>query len=450
MKKKLLLLLGGAAVLIAVGLCIFLLQPEPAGITLYDSQGELLAQAQSRAQLRDCEYWAYADIAVTEAVTHLAVRESLPLEKAEKQLFQKGYAIYTDFDKALYEKMKTALSQYEHDTGCAITDLYGVLLAVYSSGQSNLAATATAPYSAFKPLSVYTPAIESGKLQWTTRYTDAPYKQMTTASGESRGWPANASGTYSNKKVDISQAIRQSLNTVAVRCLVESGVKSSMEFLKDQLGVPMAAEEYVEQQFGEEEILGSIALGYLERGVTPVDMAGYYQIFATGGKYTKPTAIARLVSSDGTLIHKRQNLEKQVVSPVTAELMNKLLQGVVSEGGTGRQAHCGDVPVAGKTGTGDDNAGNWFVGVTPGYSCAVWHGAAQTNEADAMFASVIRSVYADQPDALREFITYANLYPIVYCADSGKSINQGCTSIEMGYFQSQDALPVCDQHKQGG
>ena len=83
MKKKLLLLLGGAAVLIAVGLCIFLLQPEPAGITLYDSQGELLTQAQSRAQLRGCEYWAYADIAVTEAVTHLAVRESLPLEKAE-------------------------------------------------------------------------------------------------------------------------------------------------------------------------------------------------------------------------------------------------------------------------------------------------------------------------------------------------------------------------------
>jgi len=339
------------------------------------------------------------------------------------------------------------------NTAGAITDLNGNLLAVRCTDtkdkQVNYALERRSPYSSFKALSVYTPAVEQGVANWSTMYVDSPYKQIKDDAGKLEDWPANATGIFSQKKMTVYDALRFSTNTIAVKCLKDVGVTRSVEFLQERLGIPLTQEEYVIEKYGEEEVIGNIALGYLEVGITPVEMAGYYQMFANGGSYIPPKTVQTVNLKDSSVWYTRKEEPKQVISSATADTMNKLLQGVVAAGGTGAMAQCSGVDVAGKTGTGDNYADNWFVGVTPGYSLALWHGQHDTNQAEEMFAAVIENLYSKLPNANRKFVTHHNLYQIAYCVHSGKAFSSECTLIDVGYFASKDTLPVCETCKKG-
>lgn len=424
-------------------------------ITIYDAQGNILITIDSGANIYDTEYWAYLELVLTEMTQIIEEQEKCDTAQASKKLFTQAYQIHTAFDSTAFEALKTVKGRWSKDlnTASAITDLNGNLLAVYCTDakgkQVNYLLERRSPYSSFKALSVYTPAVEQGIANWSTMYLDSPYKQIKDDAGKLQDWPANATGSFSQKKLTVYDALRTSTNTIAVKCLKDVGISRSMEFLQEGLGIPLTQEEYVIEKYGEEEVIGNIALGYLETGITSVEMAGYYQIFANGGSYIPPKTVQTVKLEDNSVWYTRQDEPKQVISPATADSMNKLLQGVVAAGGTGEMAWCRDVEVAGKTGTGDDYADNWFVGVTPSYSLAVWHGQHDTNQAEEMFAAVIENLYSKLPNANRKFVTHHNLCQIAYCVYSGKAFSSECTLIDVGYFASEDALPVCDTCKKG-
>ena len=419
-------------------------------ISVFDRNGDALITTDTQTEIYKKEYWAYLEIALAEAAQLLADREGCTPEEGLEQLFVQGMQIYTAFDATAFDAAKRtgALWGNACNTATAITDLQGNLVAVCCSDKSgepvNYARERRSPYSSFKALSVYTPAVEQGVIHWSTPYVDEPYKQIEDEEGNILDWPVNATGKYSRKNVPVYDALKTSLNTVAVSCLADVGVSNSIDFLQTKLGIPLEQEQQLVTQFGEEEIIGNIALGYLETGVTPVEMAGYYQMFANGGMYAAPRTVSRMELPDGAQYYKNVSQLEQVIRPETADTMNKLLQGVVAAGGTGEKAKCRDVEVAGKTGTGDDFADNWFVGVTPGYSIAVWHGKNSSNQAAEMFGAVVERLYDGLPDANRKFITHKNLYPIAYCTESGKAISEKCTAFDMGYYADQNALSVCD------
>lgn len=423
---------------------------ERKAITIYDAQGNTLISTDTATDIYDVEYWPYLEIVLSETAQIIAQKEDCSPQETQMQLFSRGYQIHTSFDKTAFEALKNAENRWSNtcNTAGVITDLEGNLLAVYCTDtadkQANYALERRSPYSSFKALSVYTPAVEKGIVNWASLYRDKPYKQIKGDDGKLQDWPANATGVYSKEALTVYEALRKSLNTVAVHCLADIGIQNSMDFLRDSFGIPLKEEFFVVDEYGEEEVIGNIALGYLETGITPMEMAGYYQIFANGGEYTPPEAVAKITLEDGAVYYSRKAAPKQVISPATADIMNKLLQGVVAPGGTGEMAKCKDVEIAGKTGTGDSYADNWFVGVTPGYSLALWHGQHDSNQAEEMFAAVVENLYGNLPNANRKFITHQNLYQIAYCAKSGKALSSNCTLIDMGYFASQNALPVCD------
>lgn len=421
---------------------------EVLGITVLDNQGNPLVTAADSQEIYDSPYWAYLDVVVSEAAKTLSEIHQLDLETAWERLFIEGYEIHTAFDTRAFGALQEADQNRDTDfpIGCALTDLKGNLLAVYSTqDQVNHALEKVPPYSSFKPLSVYAPAIEAGLINWSSQYEDSAYKKWTDANGQEQDWPANFSKTYKMENVTIYDALRTSLNTVAVKCLADLKVNNSIQFLQDKLGIAVTEEAYYAEKQGEEEVIGNIAMGYLETGVTPIDMAGYYQIFANGGIYTQPKAVVKIADKDGKIIYTAENSGEQVISPETADVMNKLLQGVVEPGGTGEAAACEAVPVAGKTGTGEEKQNYWFVGVTPGYSLAVWHGQNESNQAAAVFASVVKALYADQPNANRNFITHKNLQHLVYCAKSGMLFSMNCNTIEEGYYGETNTPDVCNQ-----
>lgn len=417
-------------------------------VTVLDSQGNTLICLRENRIPADDSRWAYIQLAVDEAARQLAQARGCTQQEAVDQLFSGQYTVYTAFSPAVHQAITAAMeSRSLVEVGCAVTDLRGNLLAAYSGGDTtNYATSPTAPYSAFKPLSVYLPAVESGRAGWFTTYEDSPLKQIPAEGGGMQDWPSNATGKYSMQTVPVHRALAQSLNTVAVKCLADLGVETSMAFLQDKLGIPLAEETQVLEQAGPDEILGNIALGYLETGVSPVDMAGYYQIFGSGGRYTKPQAVTKICDASGGVLYQREHENRQVTSPEVADIMNRLLQGVVKTGGTGEQATVPGTQVAGKTGTGDNYAGNWFVGLIPGYSCAVWHGEDRENKADELFSRIMTGVLEEEEEPKREFYAWGILNQVVYCAESGMPISDDCTRIELGYLLPGTSERPCNIH----
>lgn len=428
--------------LICIVSCIMLAGCSMSGTKIYDKDQNEINKSQDETK-------AYMQIVEEDAVKILCEQNDCGDEEARKLLVKGKYHIYTYFNAALVKEMAETYRNYgdkKLSFACVATDLNGHLVGVFSGGSEeiNFAKEKQAPYSSFKPLSVYLPALEAGTTNWSKTYKDGPFKQIVYANGDKENWPSNATGVYSNKDIIVNDALKTSLNTVAVKCLSEYGVKKTMDFLEERLGLRLDFERKKVEQFGEEEILGNIALGYLEEGVSPVDMAGYYQIFANGGCYQKPKTISKILDADGNVIYQLDE-NKNVEQTITREasfVMNQLLQNVVSPNGTGANAVIPGVAVGGKTGTGE--TGNWFVGFTPEYTCAVWHGPELSeNYAATMFAETV-SAWEHNKDKI--YPVCGTVKEAIFCRKSGLLMTEKCSDFELGYYMSVDCPGECDEH----
>ena len=171
----------------------------------------------------------------------------------------------------------------------------------------------------------------------------------------------NAGNRSAGRSIDVDRALVQSVNVVFVDLGCEVGVESVLRAAADA-GIP---EEATTAQ-------GAIFLGGLDRGVSALTMAAAYATFAAGGIYAEPYAIARILDADGTVVYERQPVTRRAFRSEEVGVLNRMLQEVVTSG-TGRGAGIGR-PVAGKTGTSEDNGDAWFVGFVPQLSTAVWVG----------------------------------------------------------------------------
>ena len=421
------------------------------GFSIYDGNGNLITvitdQKFSNYNLKDTDKSAYIDIVIDEVVDIISQSEKCTEEKAKEIIVQNKYSVYTFLNNDVYNSVKNTYNTDEYNGlnfGCAVTNNSGQLLAAYSGGDNNInfSVTKTPPYSSIKPLSVYTPAIDSGIAYWSKTYTDTPVKKVTDNDGKLVDWPSNANGKYADKDITVYEAIKKSLNTISVKCLKDYGVTRSVSFLKTSFDFPLEPEEAIISQYGEDEVLGNLGMGYLREGVTPVDMAGYYQIFANGGKYFEPTTIYEIKDRNGNNIYKRNVSINQVIKKSTTDIMNHLLQEVVSEGGTGAKACIDGIEVGGKTGTGEN--GNWFVGFTPEYTCAVWHGTQlEKNNCCEIFSNIIKNISNKK---ITSFSDGSEIKKAVYCCKSGYLSGNECTENAVGYFDVNSIPEKCRKH----
>jgi penicillin-binding protein 1A len=227
----------------------------------------------------------------------------------------------------------------------------------YEKSQFNRATQAKRqPGSSFKPF-VYLTAFKEGMITPYSGDVDAPitYPDM------GGSWsPKNYDGTYRGP-LQIIDAIRKSVNTVAVKTLDRVGIDKVIETARI-LGI----ESYLGPNL-------SLALGSSE--VTPLELASAYGVFATGGK--KPlqiTPILKIEDRNGDIIEDYQNQEtEQVYSHRAIDMLNIGLKAVVTSG-SGSGAYIPGRVVAGKTGTTSDHKDSWFAGYTPQLVTVVWIG----------------------------------------------------------------------------
>ncbi|WP_410004252.1 transglycosylase domain-containing protein [Bartonella sp. HY328] len=226
----------------------------------------------------------------------------------------------------------------------------------YAKSQFNRAAHAQRQAgSSFKPY-VYAIAMEHG-LTPQTVISDAPINWA--------GWqPRNYGRGYAGR-VDLATALVKSLNTVPVRITYQYLNRSTKEIvdLVEAMGIesPISSHKTM--------VLGT-------SGMTPLDQATGFNVFANGGMAGNRHGFTQIMTEDGRILWDWQrDGEKphRVMSEKATQAINSMLVQV-PERGTGRRAALPMTRVAGKTGTSQNYRDAWFVGYTGNYSAAVWMG----------------------------------------------------------------------------
>ncbi|RYX99579.1 hypothetical protein EON78_03470, partial [bacterium] len=253
----------------------------------------------------------------------------------------------------------------------------------YESSQFNRATQAKRqPGSSFKPF-VYLTAFREGIMTPDTVDVDGPIS-FPDMSGV---WtPKNYAGGYSGP-MTIRDAVKKSINTIAVKTLDKVGVDKVIETAKIA-----GIESYIGPNL-------SIALGSAE--VTPLELASAYGSFATGGKRTPQiTPILKIEDRNGNIIEDNRNQELEQVFPHRAvDMLNNCLKAVV-ESGTGTAAALPGRVVAGKSGTTSDHRDSWFVAYVPQLVTLVWIGndnnSKMWNATGGVFCAPIWKEYMQQ------------------------------------------------------
>lgn len=220
----------------------------------------------------------------------------------------------------------------------------------YKQSQFNRAIQALRqPGSSFKPFVYYT-AFATGDYTPDSIVNDTPISYPDYV-------PQNYDGTFYGP-ITIRRALEQSRNIPAIRMGEAVGVNHVIEVCRI-LGIKSPIEPVT-----------SLPLGSVD--LTPLEMAGAYATFASGGWQSPTTTIAQVTDSKGNVLLDNTPHPQLVLDPWAVATLNDVLQGVVNRG-TGTEARL-NRPAAGKTGTTSSERDIWFVGYVPQLAAAVWVG----------------------------------------------------------------------------
>lgn len=217
------------------------------------------------------------------------------------------------------------------------------------------------PGSTFK-LFVYTEAMKQGLTPCTRRVDSwAAYQDP----GEEKAWvPRNADGTFSDSEMTLKRAFSRSINSIAVKVGLEVGIKNIIKTAHD-MGIKTPLQE------AKSICLGSSVVDLLE-------LANSYCTVVNDGKYNIPIMISRIEDKDGNIIYKSKKNEKQAIPYESAYLMQIMLKAGLHGTSGPMWEYIGGLTqttdFGGKTGTSNNHADAWYIGVTPKLVGGVWVG----------------------------------------------------------------------------
>ena len=233
--------------------------------------------------------------------------------------------------------------------------------------------------STFKPF-VYAAAIDQLKLSPCDTFPDSQFCIEKNKFGNVEQWCPKNSGDKYGRTRTLKNALANSVNTVTARLMDRIGPRTVVKLAKD-LGI-------------EQRILPvpSIALGTPDLSV--YEMVAAYSTFANKGVYTQPVFIERIEDKNGTTLYENKPVTRDVLSEEAAYVTVNLLEGVTKAGsGTRLRTKGADEfnrayqnvvtgypyeftnPIAGKTGTTQNQSDGWFIGMVPNLVTGVWVGA---------------------------------------------------------------------------
>lgn len=232
--------------------------------------------------------------------------------------------------------------------------------------------------STFKPF-VYASAIDQLKLSPCDSFPDGFYCVEARKFGAHEAWcPKNSGDRYTGMRT-LKNALANSVNTISARLIDKVGPGPVSKLAAD-LGISSKIPN-----------VPSIALGTADLSV--YEMVAAYGAFANQGIYVKPVMVTRIEDKNGTVLFEATPETRDVLSEESAYVTVKLLEGVTESGSGIRLRHRGaeennpyfgtvvtgypyefQNPIAGKTGTTQNQSDGWFIGMVPNLVTGVWVG----------------------------------------------------------------------------
>ena len=289
--------------------------------------------------------------------------------------------------------------------------------------------------STFKPF-VYAAAIDQLHLSPCDSF---PKSQITIEAlkyGNAKPWsPKNAGNNYGGFET-LKSALANSRNTITARLMNEIGPQPVIDLARN-LGVNQKI-----------PVLPSIALGTTD--ISVYEMVAAYSTFANKGIYTKPVTVTQIKDKNGTILFQNSPQTKDVLSQEVAYVTLKLMEGVTMFGSGARLRHTKAKdqpvfkeiitgypyefknPIAGKTGTTQNQSDGWFMGVVPNLVTGVWVGGEDRSihfrtTRYGQGASMALPIWANYMRSCYEFEDL-NISKDKFIAPKGLSIGVNCSS----------------------
>ena len=227
--------------------------------------------------------------------------------------------------------------------------------------------------STFKPF-VYATAINQLKMSPCDKLPNTPYTIPKEKYGMPEDWtPKNAGGKY-GEELTLKDALAGSVNVITAQ-LIDKVSPINVVRLAESAGIKSKLEANP-----------SIALGAIELSL--MEMVSAYSTFANKGLRVSPLMVTRIEDKNGTVLQEFVPETKEVLSEESAYVILDLMQGVTRAGSGARlrsnYTNAGDAatgfpygftnPIAGKTGTTQNQSDGWFMGIVPNLVTGVWAG----------------------------------------------------------------------------
>ncbi len=355
---------------------------------LMAAQGYISAANADRAQREPVVTAPDRGMAVPAEYFTDAVRQTL--DRTGVNIAAGGYRIYTTLDVGLQRAAVDALVQgilgveqrpgYQHPTLARApnkTDaLEGAVVAIEPStgdvkalvggrdhqlAPFNRATNALRqPGSSFKPF-VYALALEDS-MSAATIVPDTAIAVMIDSARNEVYSPDNSDGKFLGP-ITLREALTHSRNPVAVQLAMLVGL-DSLAALGRRIGLATPVMPVPASALG-----ASV--------VRPLDYVAAYTVWANLGSVVEPRLVTRIEDAQGRTVYQRPpSIPRSVIDPRIAFIIRDMMRDAAERGtgGPARRAVPSAIPIAGKTGTTNDNVDVWFMGMTPDLVAGVWLG----------------------------------------------------------------------------
>lgn len=404
----------------------------------------------------DAIYSYHTDALISQLIDDIAERKKITKTFATNYVNMAGLTIYStqnssiqnqmekEFEKTKYQlasknggdPSQSAMVIINHKTGQVVGCVGGLGKKTTSRGLNRATQSIRQTGSCIKPIAVLVPGIAKKEFTGSTIFAD---EQTIFADGYK---PENYSKYLGN--ITVRRALESSQNIPFVEMMEKVGPKTSMKYL-EKMGITTLSKK--------DENL-ALALGGLDRGISPLQMAGAYATIANDGVYIEPTFYTKAETSGHKTIVEVKQKKKRVFSKEVAYIVKELLTEPV-KGNYGTATYCSisGMDVAAKTGTTDDNYDRWLCGFTSYYTGVTWYGYdknesinynGKKNPAGILWANIMSRIHSGLQSA--KFNKPSGVIKITVCSETGRKANTGCPDTYSEYFLIGTNPTACNKH----
>ena len=417
-------------------------------------QGKLEAES-------DGIYSYHTDALILELVNTLSSKKHISTKFATNYLNMAGLKIYSTQDSKIQDTMEkefakgkyilksandanttsqAAMVIIDHSTGNVLGCTGGLGKKTEARSLNRAVQTSRQTGSAIKPLAILGPSLQEKIITPVTTYDDSP---SSFDIGKDEPYSPIDYDPYLGT-ITVRRAVESSQNIPFVKMMEQLTPAKSIKYMK-KLGITTLTEK--------DENL-PLALGGLEKGMTPLETASAYATIANNGVYISPTFYTKVETPNKKIVLKAKHKKRRVFSEATCYVLKQLLtQPVLGSHGTATYCSITNMDVAAKTGTTNDNYDRWLCGFTPYYTAATWYGFdlnesisfSGKNPAGLLWAHIMNDIHSGLSGKKFD-MPKSGISTATVCLETNKLANSGCPNRYTEYFIKGTLPDMCNLH----